>query len=384
MLGQPHAARQWYERAIALRREPLHDDVGVAEGMIDLAVLESDAAHAGAAIDRLRATQHQLRARLADRHPLMVEIQRSLGALYLDRGQAAEAERALRSGLALSMELHGPGHPSTLAVRRQLGQAYLQLGRLAEAEQALQAQHGPTEALLGPRHRETALSLDALGRLALERGDADAAAAYFQRAVQIWRQPDGRHLLEYGLIDLALAQRAHGEAALARATLEEARKVRVARLGASHPAVGDLDRRMGEMLLDAGEIDAALTWLQRGSELTGVGYGPDDPRTRQAQLALARWQAARGDGGVALERFAAALPGDDPTLVPLAWEARAYAAQAHCSAGDTGLGSGRLRALDAELRSARPEGGRLARAVVALAGACDARLNAAARSTAAR
>ena len=49
MLGQPHAARQWYERAIALRREPLHDDVGVAEGMIDLAVLESDAAHTGAA-----------------------------------------------------------------------------------------------------------------------------------------------------------------------------------------------------------------------------------------------------------------------------------------------------------------------------------------------
>ena len=87
---------------------------------------------------------------------------------------------------------------------------------------------------------------------------------------------------------------------------------------------------------------------------------------------------------MALERFAAALPGDDPTLAPLAWEARAYAAQAHCSAGDARLGSGRLHALDAELRSARPEGGRLARAVVALAGACDARLNDAARSTAAR
>ncbi len=384
MLGQPQAARQWYERAIALRRDVLHDDVGAAEGMIDLAALESDAARTGPAIARFLAAQRQLRARLADRHPLMVEIQRSLGALYLDRSQGAEAERVLRSGLALSMELHGPGHPATLAVRRQLGQAYLQLGRLAEAEQALRAQHGPTESLLGPRHRETALSLDALGRLALERGDTEAALAYFQRAVEIWRQPDGRHLLDYGLSDLANAQQARGDAATARATLEQARQVRIARLGASHPAVGDLDRRMGDLLLDAGQADAALPWLERASQLTRIGYGPADPRTQRAQLALARWQAAQGDGGAALDRFAATLPGTDAGLAPLGWEARAYAAQAHCSAGDAGAGGSRLRALDAELHSARPEGGSLPRAVATLAAGCHARLNNAARTTAVR
>ncbi|UWX04089.1 tetratricopeptide repeat protein [Pseudoxanthomonas sp. NC8] len=307
----------------------------------------------------------------------MVEIERSLGVLYLDRGLTAEAEAQLRPGLALALELHGPNHPSTLAVRRQLGLTYLQLGRLTEAEQALRAQHGPTEATLGPQHRETGLSLDALGRLALERDDTAAATAAFGRAVAIWRQPDGRHLLDYGLADLSLALQAGGDIAAARGVLEEARRVRAIRLGASHPAVGDLDRMMGELLLDAGDIGAARPWLGRAAQLTRVGYGADDPRTLQAQLALARLQSAQhgADDSVApLQRFSAALPAD-ASLAALRWEAQAYTAQSRCQPGAARAGERELQALEAELRSARPEGGRLSREVAALAASCHARLN---------
>ncbi|AKC86860.1 serine/threonine-protein kinase [Pseudoxanthomonas suwonensis] len=390
MLGEPMAAQQLYERAIAIRRDVLRDDAGVAEGMIDLAALESDAARTGAAIEQFLAAQRQLRARLGDRHPLLVDIQRSLGVLYLDRGQVTEAEAALRAGLALALELHGPNHPSTLAVRRQLGLAYLQQGRLAEAEQTLRAQHGPTESTLGPQHRETALSLDALGRLALERGDTEAALSAFQRAVAIWRQPDGRHLLDYGLADLAAAFEAGGDGAAARATLEEARQVRAARLGASHPAVGDLDRRMGQLLLDAGEAAAAQPWLERGAQLTQVGYGADDPRTLLAWLALARLRITPDAPDVAdegpaahLHRFAAGLP-TGPALAPVHWQARAYAAQADCQDGQVADGRRQLQALDAELRSARPEGGSLSREVARLAAACHAPLNGGPQATVAR
>jgi serine/threonine-protein kinase len=376
MLGGALAARQWYERAIALRRDVLRDDAGVADGMIDLATLEIDAARTDAAIGQFLAAQRQLRARLGDRHPLMVEIQRNLGGLYLDRGQAAEAEAQLRPGLALALELHGPHHPSTLAVRRQLGLAWLQQGRLAEADQALRAQRGPTEATLGPRHHETGMSLDALGRLALERGDTAAATAAFEHAVAIWRQPDGRHLLDRGLADLSLALQAAGDVRAARGALEEARRVRATRLGASHPAVGDLDRMLGELLLGAGDAAAARPWLEQAGRLTLVGYGAGDPRTLQAQLALARLQSAQDgahEGEMPLQRFAATLPADG-SLAALRWEARAYAAMARCQAGAT-AGERQLQALDTELRSARPEGGRLSREVTQLAGSCHARLN---------
>ena len=385
MLGEAMAARQWYDRAIAIRREIQHDDTGVAEAMIDLAALESDLARTGAAIAQFRGAQRQVRARLGDRHPLMVDLQRSLGVLHLDRGEAAEAEAALRPALALAVELHGPNHPSTLAVRRQLGLACLQLGRLAEAGQILRAQHGPTEAALGPRHRETGLSLDSLGRLELERGDGAAARDVLERAVAIWRQPDGGHQLDYGLADLARARLAGGDVEAARTTLEEARRLRIARLGASHPAVGDLDRMMGELLLDTGDATAARSWIERASQLTRVGYGADDPRTLQAELALARLQAATGGtgNGAALLRFAETLP-PEPSLAPLRWQAQAYAAQADCRSGDTGSGGARLRSLEAELQRARPEGGRLAREVAGFAATCDGRLNSIASTGTAR
>lgn len=373
MLGEPIAARQWYERTLALRRDVLGDDVGMVEAMIDLAALESDAAHTGAAIERFLDAQEQSQARLGDRHPLLVDIRRSLGVLYLDRGQADAAEAALRPAVALARELHGPLHPATLAVRRQLGLAYLQQGRLAEAEQELRAQHGPTESVLGARHRETGLSLEALGRLALERGDAEAALAAFRHTVSIWREPDGRYVLDYGLADLAMAQAAQGDATAARATLEEARRVRIARLGASHPAVGDLDRLTGELLLDANQAEAARPWLERAAQLTRLGYGADDPRTLQAWLALVRLPPTPGeaDEGPAsrLRRFTDTLA-EETTAAPLRWQARAYAAQAECRSGNVVGGTRQLLALQAELSKARPEGGSLPRQVARLAAAC--------------
>jgi serine/threonine-protein kinase len=218
------------------------------------------------------------------------------------------------------------------------------------------------------------MSLDALGRLALERGDTAAATAAFEHAVAIWRQPDGRHLLDRGLADLSLALQAAGDVRAARRVLEEARRVRATRLGASHPAVGDLDRMLGELLLGAGDAAAARPWLEQAGRLTLVGYGAGDPRTLQAQLALVRLQSAQdGNGDAPLQRFAATLPADG-SLAALRWEARAYAAMARCQAGAT-AGERQLQALDTELRSARPEGGRLSREVAGLAGSCRARLN---------
>lgn len=376
MLGEPIASRQLYERALALHRDVLDDDIGTVEAMIDLAALESDAARTSAAIARFLAAKDQVQARLGDRHPLRVDILLNLGALYLERNQAAEAEAALQRALVLAQELHGPVHPATLAVRRQLGLAYLQQGRLAEAGEALQAQHGPTESMLGPHHRETALSLQALGRLALERGDTGAGLAPFERAVSIWREPDGHHALDYGLADLATAQAARGDRSAARVTLEEARQVRIARLGASHPAVGELDRCIGELLLDSGQAEAARPWLERAAQLTRLGYGAEDPRTLQAWLALIRLPVAPGgmDEGAAvrLRRFAEGLP-DGDAWAPLRWQARAFAGQADCTGGDPAGGARRLAALQAELRQTRPQGGILVHQVAGLAAACRGR-----------
>ena len=374
MLGEPIAARQWFERALALRRDLPGDAAGVAEAMLQLAMLESDAARTGPAIEHFMAARDLVLARLGDHHPLLVDIGRNLAALQLERGQAGDAEASLQPALELALELHGPRHPTTLAVRRQLGLAWLQQGRLDQAERELQAQHGPTVTALGPHHRQTAQSLDALGRLALERGDTAVALAHLRQAVAIWRQTDGHPLLDRGLADLALAQAAHGEVGSARASLEEARRLRAGRLGPSHPALGELDRQVGELLLDQGQAQDARPWLERGAQLTRLGYGADDPRSLRAELALARLPADdRTDvEGLAagLHNFADRLPAGD-SMAALRWQAQAWAAHADCQAGNVAAGARQLQDLQAQLQLAQPQGGSLPRQVAALAASCS-------------
>ena len=374
MLGEPISARQWFERALALRRDLPGDAAGVAEAMLQLAMLESDAARTGPAIEHFMAARDLVLARLGDHHPLLVDIGRNLAALQLERGQAGDAEASLQPALELALELHGPRHPTTLAVRRQLGLAWLQQGRLDQAERELQAQHGPTVTALGPHHRQTAQSLDALGRLALERGDTAVALAHLRQAVAIWRQTDGHPLLDRGLADLALAQAAHGEVGSARASLEEARRLRAGRLGPSHPALGELDRQVGELLLDQGQAQDARPWLERGAQLTRLGYGADDPRSLRAELALARLPADdRTDvEGLAagLHNFADRLPAGD-SMAALRWQAQAWAAHADCQAGNVAAGARQLQDLQAQLQLAQPQGGSLPRQVAALAASCS-------------
>ena len=367
-LGQPEAARHWYARALALRERSPGDDTGVVETLLDLAALDSDAARTDTAITRFRHARQQLYQRLGPRHPLAVEVQRSLGVLYLDRGQAQEAEQMLVPALALASDLHGASHPLTLAVRRQLGQAWLQQGRLEEAGAALEAQHVLTRALLGDRHRETGLSLDALGRLALERGDTATAINRFSEAVAIWRQPDGHHLLDYGLHDLGLALLADGQYERAEHTLREAWRLRMQRLGSSHPAVGDLERSIGEVLLARGQVGAAGPWLQRAVRLTHSGYGPHDPRSVAARLAQA---LASANPAPHLEQLALSLP-NQPRLQPLRWRALGQAAAARCGTPGGEYSPRLLAQLREEAGQQRPEGGSANRELARLAAACPA------------
>src|SRR5690606_26516014 len=126
----------------------------------------------------------------------------------------------------------------------------------------------------------------------------------------------------------------------------------VRRLGASHPAVGDLERSIGEALLAQGRADPARPWLERAARLTGAGYGRDDPRSVAARLALA---LASEDPAPRLEHLALALP-NQARLQPLRWRALARASSSRCGTGDAAAAR-RLDLLARELEQARPEGG---------------------------
>jgi len=119
-VGALAAARSLFERALALRRDPLNDAVGVVENLADLAGLDRDGGDSQKALLGYRTALTQLQANAGDRHPLAVLLLRNECALEWSTRDAVSAQRDCDKALALSLALHGKRHPETIAARRQL------------------------------------------------------------------------------------------------------------------------------------------------------------------------------------------------------------------------------------------------------------------------
>src|SRR5690606_14210897 len=105
--GERDAARPLFQRALALRRDVLHDRAGVVENVVDLAGLKADAGQVTEAGAEYREALRQLRAGVGNQHPLAVRILQRLCELQRDAGDSIQAERDCGQALALARELHG-------------------------------------------------------------------------------------------------------------------------------------------------------------------------------------------------------------------------------------------------------------------------------------
>src|SRR5690606_19613322 len=116
-LGRCHAsardiedARVLYMRSLALRRDPLGDDAGVVENLADLANLHAATGNTTRALTASRAALALLHDTAGERHPLAIDLLRSLCSLERDASDTAAAEAHCRQALALAVELRGPQH----------------------------------------------------------------------------------------------------------------------------------------------------------------------------------------------------------------------------------------------------------------------------------
>lgn len=127
-IGRQDAARPMFQRSLALRRDPLHDNAGVAENLADLASLHGDAGETAQALRGYRGALAQLRSSVGARHPLAIDLLRNLCSLERSLGDMPGAERDCRAALALSLELHGQQHPATIDASRQLAAIHVDQG----------------------------------------------------------------------------------------------------------------------------------------------------------------------------------------------------------------------------------------------------------------
>jgi serine/threonine protein kinase/tetratricopeptide (TPR) repeat protein len=364
-------ARVLYMRSLALRREPLNDDAGVVENLADLANLHAAAGDTRRALAASRAALALLRSTVGERHPLAIDLLRALCSFERDSSDTVAAEQYCRRAVALALELRGARHHSTIDARRQLAAVHVDQGRLAEAEAEFRDTLAWLVARLGQDHADVARSRASLAIVAWERGQVDAALRDLARSVDSWRRHGNQAPLAGGLFNQAMVLHSAGRHAEALPLLRESLQLRRAAYGDDHALVGDTLRLLGEVQAALGD-PAALASLRKAQALTREGYGAQHSHTRRAEISLARHEALHGDAA-ALTRLdaLAELPQHEAELRKAAWLARAYAADARCTIpGQRPLALASLRAVEAQIVQARPEGGALRREIHALHAAC--------------
>ena len=354
--GQRAAARHGFERSLALRRSALGDDIGVVENLTDLAALSVDAGDPAQALRGFEGALAQLRRIAGPRHPLAIDILRSIGTSQRQMGRRRDALRSFGEALRLSGDVQGPSHPATLALRRQHALLLVEDGQLALGQRQLLVNHPLILQRYGTTSAEAAASWDALGQVAHELGELDRAHELYLRAARILRdakaQPALADTLQRDAAVLLEARRAR----VALRVLDDIRRLR---------PVPDPEwvRLQAEARVQLGEAEKALPAVDAARRAL-----PDDPllEALQARLRLLATDTpaiVRSQAGQRLRSMA------EDTSSPAGLRARLWLAESECQNAPEQARAG-FDALERALADAAPEGGVLSREVRALRFAC--------------
>ncbi len=359
-LGERDAARSLFERSLALRRSALGDDIGVVENLTDLAALSVDAGDSPQALRGFEGALAQLRKIAGPRHPLAIDILRSIGATQQQMGQAVAASRSWGEALMLSDDLQGPSHPATLSLRRQHALLLLETGRLREAEASLEANRPLIQQRYGATSVEAAAAWDALGQVSHELGELDQSHDQFLRAARILRDAKSQAALADTLQrDAAVLIEAH-RAQSALRVLEDIRKLR------GQPNIEWLQLQAAARL-QLGDVTQALEELGIARRIA-----PDslELRSLQSHLLLADATsdaASRANAMSTLEEATTLTPTNRTS--PQRLRAQLWLAQALCTTSPERAQS-LFDDLQSTLAEAQPQGGVLSRQTKAAHDAC--------------
>ena len=362
------AAIEHYRQAVAILEQRLgRDDPHTSEVLGELAESYGDIGR----IPEAEATASDALARLARAggvgSPQAMNILRFEGDMYNFLGRSSEAEEAYRRAIEIGRKALGPGHPAFAVAQISLGEFLLDRGNFAEAQAMLWEAVGVLEPMgsldaatgllalsRSLREQERFAEAEALARRAeafsIEHGGPDYIRVWLSRielvSIDLGRERTGEaerlardSLAAFSRIlgprspHVTIARIRLGGVLREEGRLEEAierhrlgaeeaiRAERAARRDAwDSPALGlALDlmaRRQGSDLAEARRaLDAALAGSGDGSASSPLYRGILEASSGRLALLEGDRARARRDLHEAVDRLAAALPPDAPSLV---------------------------------------------------------------------
>jgi len=215
----------------------------------------------------LDQTAERIGEELADQPEVEAEIRNTIGVVYIELGEYAQAEAMLHKALDLRRGLFGDEHADTLDTIHNLARAYHRNGNvdimtsesIQEANRLFQIALEGRRRLLGEAHPDTVRSIIAVADAALAdavayvgaegRQRLDATVPVLQEAVDVAQEILGPNHLDTlrAIKSLAFCHKQLGHFDEAERLLLDGRRIAVTALGDEHPFVLATDGNLGDL-----------------------------------------------------------------------------------------------------------------------------------------
>jgi len=236
----------------------------------------------------LDSTAGHVRNDLTNQPEVAAELLSTLGTVYNDLGQYAQAEGMHREALAMRKKLVGDTQPDVATSLQGLARALQYQGKRVEAETLYREALAMRRKILGNEHPEVAKSLTDLGLLLYWETKFPEAETMGREALAMKRKLLGDEHLEVArsLAVLAPLVKDMGKGAEAETMQREALAIQKKILGNEHPSIAYSLYNLSAVLEGQGKLAEAEAAQREALALYRKLLGDDHPNVAESLIAL--------------------------------------------------------------------------------------------------
>ena len=218
---------------------------------------------------------------------VQAELYQTLGNMYQKLGKYDQADSLLRSSLDRRKSIAGSDSPDVADSLVALGALRLDQGQLAEAERLVREGLAIDQRRLSPQDPSRTKAASALGRIEEERGAYDEAVKTLDETIRLQSAKNEISTdLSESINELATAHYYLGHFALADALYRRGLAMDRRLYGAVHPRVADDFYDMGLVQHDLGDNRQAEQDYRQALEIKQSWYGKEHPDTALIMAAV--------------------------------------------------------------------------------------------------
>ena len=228
----------------------------------------------------LDSAAHRIDVELAAQPDVRSDLETVIGQSYLSLARYDDAERHLRSALALDRQLNGPRSIPVLLRLNDLGQLYLASGQLDRADTLFHQALSMRRSLSAKPDTIMAMLVDDAGSVAHDKGQFADAERFHREALDLYRPLLGDHsdkvALTMGNVAISLGEQNRWDSA------ETMHRAALAILQANHPEpntlVADAKDALATALDIQGKTAASESTYRDALALRKQLLGPEHPK----------------------------------------------------------------------------------------------------------